>query len=130
MSAGSSGSSPLPFPYCFILKVIRKPLLGAPDPAPSLFPYCFLLKVVRKSLIRHITGTASTLCFNLSLCAAYAPDLFSQVLFFAFFEMRFCSFPVILIGIPFGRFSWGYALRVCAAYIYICYLDDFHGGLC
>ena len=34
---GSSGSSLLPFPWCFLFKVIRKSLLGAPDPASSLF---------------------------------------------------------------------------------------------
>ena len=34
---GSSGSCPLPFPYCFLLKAIRKCLLGASDPASSLF---------------------------------------------------------------------------------------------
>ena len=38
--------------------------------------------------MRSITGTASTLRFNLSLCAAYAPDLLLQVLFFVFFESR------------------------------------------
>ena len=38
-------------PYCFLSKVIRKSILGAPDPAVLLFPDCFLLKVMRKSLL-------------------------------------------------------------------------------
>ena len=35
--ANASGCDAFCVPYCFLLKVIRKSLLGAPDPAPSFF---------------------------------------------------------------------------------------------
>ena len=84
-----SGSFILPFPYCLSLKVIRKSLLGVPDPAFSFsllcliksnqeispgssgscllpFPYSFLLKVIKKT-----SPGSSGSCFLLFLTVSF-----------------------------------------------------------
>ena len=43
ITSESSGSTFLPFPYCFLLKTIRKSLLRAPDPPAGPFQYIFCL---------------------------------------------------------------------------------------
>ena len=78
-----------------------------------------------QGFLRNSSGTASTFCFNLRVCATYAPDLFSQVLFFVVFEwpkkppvQKYSSSPGCAPG--------------CAPhiYIYICDLDTLCAGIC